>query len=215
MNINRTRVAPMPRTAAIDATTLEKIVACVAQLLLTRGQHELATAQEAVTRLLTSDGARTSSEVRMAALSTAFSFGALDSLSRSMVPDLPIAQVLRLRDNAQSLHRAAHRSQDALDRLREAESGPVEERAAMGLRPSMQVAERVSFPRPPDQQRHATGRPVRHPGQSEQQEPSRGDRITSGFVAASTIGVERRVVSSAFTGGSPTGQRAASWAVQG
>jgi hypothetical protein len=138
----------MSRPAAITAVALEKILGFLAPLFLTSAQCDLSTATAVARELLDSYGARTNREVRLAALTIAFSFGALDSLGRSVAVDLSVNQILRLRGNANSLHRAAHKSEEALDRLHRAEAGPAQEEPVEDLPASTELPDLVAFTRP-------------------------------------------------------------------
>lgn len=138
----------MSRPAAITAVALEKILGFLAPLFLTSAQCDLSTATAVARELLDSYGARTNREVRLAALTIAFSFGALDSLGRSVAVDLSVNQILRLRGNANSLHRAAHKSEEALDRLHRAEAEPAQEVPVEDLPASTELPDLVAFTRP-------------------------------------------------------------------
>lgn len=98
---------------ALTSAALEKILALLAPLF----RDSTVVTRDAVMAILAHHGARTDQQVRLAAISIAFSFGALDSLARSSASNLPLSQVLRLRENAGTLSAVAQQSQDALDRL--------------------------------------------------------------------------------------------------
>jgi hypothetical protein len=107
----------MSHPTSITEAVLEKIVAFLAPLFLVAATSDLHTAKEAAGAILSSYGARTNRELRFAALSIAFGFGALDALSRSANPELVLNQVLRLRGNANALNRAAQQNEARLEKL--------------------------------------------------------------------------------------------------
>ncbi|MFL5253707.1 MAG: hypothetical protein ACJ8AI_12570 [Rhodopila sp.] len=104
------------RRPAITAVILEKILAFLAPLFLDVA-GDISTAREAARVLLESYSPRTDRELRHAALVIAFSFAALDALSRSVNSELTVNQVLRLRGNANALNRAALQNEQALEAL--------------------------------------------------------------------------------------------------
>jgi hypothetical protein len=169
-----------PRGAsAITAAFLDKILGFLAQFFLAGGSDDVAAARAIAGEMLASYGARTNKEIRLAALNIAFSFGALDSLGRSVAPDLSVNQVLRLRGNANSLHRAAHKSQDALDRLQGAEAEPALEQPEPELPASAATPDLVAFTRPAPlsrQQRRAAERQAEKLRLRQQEEARRAER---------------------------------------
>ncbi len=105
--------------AAITATVLERILAFLAPIFLDAAGGNNDTAREAARSALACYDARTNRELRLAALAIAFSFGALDALSKAANPDLTLNQVMRLRGNATSLHRSADKAERALAQERQ------------------------------------------------------------------------------------------------
>jgi hypothetical protein len=103
--------------AAITAAVLERVLVFLAPLFLDALTGDRAAARQAAADTLFSYGARTDRELRLVALTIAFSFGALDSLSRAADPVLPVNQVMRLRGNANALNRAAVQNENRLDKL--------------------------------------------------------------------------------------------------
>jgi hypothetical protein len=100
----------------IDPTILDKVLGFLAPIFLGAAADNAAAARGAAKSMLDSYGARTNRELRLAALAIAFSFGALDALSRSAALDLPLNQVLRLRGNANALNRAAEQNENRLEK---------------------------------------------------------------------------------------------------
>lgn len=100
--------------ATITAAVLERILAFLAPIFLEAAGGNNDIAREAARSALACYDARTNRELRLAALAVAFSFGALDALSKAANPDLTINQVMRLRGNATSLHRSADKAERAL-----------------------------------------------------------------------------------------------------
>src|SRR4051794_5854246 len=92
--------------AMITAAVLDKLLGFLASLFRDMAADDGA-AREAARSSTATYGARDDRELRLAALSIAFSFGALDALSRAADPDLPPNQVLRLRGNTNALSRVA------------------------------------------------------------------------------------------------------------
>ena len=98
----------MSRPVTITDAVLAKLVAFLAPLFVDAAGGDTAAARQTAASVLASYGARTDTELRFVALIVAFSFAALDALSRSADPTLTTNQVLRLRSNANALNRAAH-----------------------------------------------------------------------------------------------------------
>ncbi|WP_158924598.1 hypothetical protein [Acidisphaera sp. S103] len=120
----------MPHPATITTAVFEKIIAFLAPLFLIPGTSDIATARETAITTLASYGARTDRELRFAALSIAFGFGALEALSKAAAPDLPLNHALRLRGNANALNRAAQQNENRLEKLqRQPEAAETEEHA--------------------------------------------------------------------------------------
>ncbi|MDR3532259.1 MAG: hypothetical protein P4L90_17115 [Rhodopila sp.] len=120
----------MPHPATITAAVFEKILAFLAPLFVGAGTGDIGAAREAASATLSSYGARTDRELRLAALSIAFAFGALDALSRAADPELALNQVMRLRGNANALNRAAQQNETRLEKLRKQPPVAIEEEAA-------------------------------------------------------------------------------------
>lgn len=72
----------MLNPAAFTAAVLDRILALLAPLFLSAVGGDAAAARDAANALLASYEPRTNRELRFAALAIAFSFGALDALSR-------------------------------------------------------------------------------------------------------------------------------------
>jgi hypothetical protein len=117
MKIPPPQAQAMSHPATITAAVFEKILAFLAPLFLIAAS-DLDAAREAARAILASYGARTDRELRFAALSIAFGFGALEALSRASDPALGLNQVLRLRGNANALNRAAQQNESRLEKLR-------------------------------------------------------------------------------------------------
>src|SRR5690349_7728406 len=107
----------MLNAAHLTPAVLDRILAFLATLFLPSTSGDLDAARGAANTLLASYDVRTDRQLRLAALAIAFSFGALDSLSRAAAPDLPDNQVLRLRGNANALNRAAQQNEAKLEKL--------------------------------------------------------------------------------------------------
>ncbi|MFL5283494.1 MAG: hypothetical protein ACJ8AW_21490 [Rhodopila sp.] len=107
----------MFNAASFTPAVLDRILALLATLFLPSTAGNLEAARSAAAALLASYDVRTGRQLRLAALAIAFSFGALDSLSRAAAPELPANQVLRLRGNANALNRAAQQNEAKLEKL--------------------------------------------------------------------------------------------------
>ncbi len=108
----------MSRPVTITDAVLAKLVAFLAPLFVDAAGGDTAAARQTAASVLASYNARTDTELRFVALIVAFSFAALDALSRSADPTLTTNQVLRLRGNANALNRAAQQNQTRLEDLR-------------------------------------------------------------------------------------------------
>jgi hypothetical protein len=102
--------------AMITEAVLDKVLGFLAPLFLDVVGNDTAAARNAARSTLECYGARNDRELRFAALAIAFSFGALDGLSRAAQCDLPPNQVLRLRGNATALNRAAQQNEARLEK---------------------------------------------------------------------------------------------------
>ena len=137
----------MLNPAAFTAAVLDRILALLAPLFLSAVGGDAAAARDAANALLASYEPRTNRELRFAALAIAFSFGALDALSRSADPALTLNQVLRLRGNANALNRAAQQNETRLDkRSQQPEAAAPEE--SPDLPASSEIEDLVAFVRP-------------------------------------------------------------------
>jgi hypothetical protein len=111
----------------ITDAVLDKILGFLAPLFADVVAGDTAAARTAAQSTLASYGARNDRELRFAALSIAFSFGALDALSRAADRELPPNQVLRLRGNANALNRAGLQNEAWLEK---AQRQPMDETMA-------------------------------------------------------------------------------------
>jgi hypothetical protein len=107
----------MSQPATITAAIFEKILAFLAPLFLVAGTGDIGAAQQAAAAILASYSPRTDRELRFAALSIAFGFGALEVLSKASDPELALNQMLRLRGNANALNRSAQQNESRLEKL--------------------------------------------------------------------------------------------------
>jgi hypothetical protein len=137
----------------ITAAVMDKLLGFLASLFRDVAADDGA-AREAAQSTLASYGARDDRELRFAALSIAFSFGALDALSRGADPDLPPNQVLRLRSNANVLNRAALQNETRLEKAQRqpagqatAAPGPVPQLPTPALPASPDTQDLVDFVR--------------------------------------------------------------------
>jgi hypothetical protein len=173
----------MHRAPASTAVILEKVLAFLAPLFLGVA-GDTAAAREAARAMLETYAPLTDRELRHAALAIAFSFGALDALSRSMNSELSANQVLRLRGNANALNRAALQNEQALEALRE-HPGAEEpaEPAALDLPASLEPADLTGFARSQPvlsrQQRRALERQAEKAQRRQQEQARRAQRASA------------------------------------
>jgi hypothetical protein len=140
----------MSQPASITAAFLDKILTLLAPIFLSAAGGDTNTARDAVRASLACYNARTDGELRLAALTVAFGFGALDALGRAVDPDLSFNQMMRLRSNATALSRAGHQNQAVLDTLRKqtaSEPAPEPEPAEPELPASTETPDLVAFVR--------------------------------------------------------------------
>jgi hypothetical protein len=98
---------------------LEEILVFLLPLFMTGARGDAEAARQAALATLAAYDVTTEQEIRLAAEITLQGFGVLESLSKSMNPELPTNVVLRLRGSANALHRSAHQNQRTLDRMRQ------------------------------------------------------------------------------------------------
>jgi hypothetical protein len=96
---------------------LETILTGLATLFLTGANGDTAAARHAATHMLGAYHPETENELRLAANIVCFSFQALEALSQSAAPDLPLTRILRLRGGAVSLSRESARAERRFGQL--------------------------------------------------------------------------------------------------
>ncbi len=136
----------MLNTTSISTPVLDRILALLAPLFLSVVGGDVDAARAAARDLLASYGPRTNRDLRLAALTIAFSFGALDALSRSADAELTLNQVLRLRGNANALNRAAEQNETRLEKHSRQHAAAVSEEPA-DLPASSETGDLVAFAR--------------------------------------------------------------------
>jgi hypothetical protein len=121
---------PTPITVAI----LDTVLGYLAPHFLEAVNGDLPTARHAASRMLAAHDPQTEEELHLTADIVSFGFHALEVLSADAAPDLSLNQKLRLRGNAVSLNRQAHKARHALDQLRRTRlAEPAEPPAEAGL----------------------------------------------------------------------------------
>lgn len=135
----------MASAANITPGVYSKVIAFLAPLFLDATSQDPQAARLTAIATLDAHKPRNDTELRLVALITAFSLGALDALSRAANPELTDAQALRLRGNANALSRAAVQNQKLLDLIRAAE--PTDQPAPQALPASTAVPDLVAFAR--------------------------------------------------------------------
>jgi hypothetical protein len=109
--------------------TTEAVLALLAPLFLATTGDERA-ARSAAQAALDSYGPRTDRELRLAALSIAFALNALQALGHAASPETTPNQAIRLRSNANALHRSAQQCEARLEALRTTQQEPAEPQPA-------------------------------------------------------------------------------------
>jgi hypothetical protein len=100
---------------------LEAMLTRLVRLFLGSAGNDEPAARQAAHHALLAYHPRSTEELMLAAEIISFSLHALDALNRSMDADLSVNQVCRLRSNAVSLSREAHKAQRKLDQLQKIE----------------------------------------------------------------------------------------------
>ena len=187
----------MSQPSTITAVVFDRILAFLTPLFLDVVAGDTEAARQAARALLDSYEARTNRELRLAALSIAFGFGALDALSRAVDPALLVGQVLRLRGNANALSRSAVQNETLLNKLHR-HPPEAQDAAAEPLPASTATADLLSFVRAPvtqhtppkasvtahaavmsRQQRRAAERQAEKQRRRQQEEARRAQRATA------------------------------------
>jgi len=136
----------MATASNITPGVYSKVIAFLAPLFLDAAAQDPQAARLTAIATLDAHNPRNDTELRLIALITAFSLGALDALSRAANPDLTDNQAMRLRGNANALSRAAAQNQKLLDLLR-AGAPAQEEAASQSLPASAATADLVFYAR--------------------------------------------------------------------
>jgi len=99
---------------------LHTLLAHLAGLFLAGAGGNREAAEQAAASLLAAYHPETQDELRLAAQVVGFSFHALEALTQTATPDMPLNRILRLRGSAVSLSRESHKAQRRLDKLQTA-----------------------------------------------------------------------------------------------
>lgn len=198
---------------AITAAFMDRMLAFLTPFFLIGIPDDPVAARMAAREVLCSYGPRTNKELRLAALNIAFSFGALDSLSKSLAMDLTVNQILRMRNGANALNRAALKSQDALDQLQKTGMESIDEQPLDDLPASIETTDLLTFTRPnrpvqaaplSRQQRRAAERQAGKASLQQQEATRRLERVARASASLPANASDRRVMSGAFNATSPT-----------
>jgi hypothetical protein len=103
---------------------LHFIVTVLGRMFVGASGGDIALARLAARATIDAYAARNDVELISISQIIAYGLAALNSLSRSMDDDLPLALALRLRGNAGALNRAAEHNRQALEKARTADSAP-------------------------------------------------------------------------------------------
>ncbi|HQT76350.1 MAG TPA: hypothetical protein PLD10_04805 [Rhodopila sp.] len=133
----------------IAAAFLEEILIFLAPMFMNGAAGDASAARHAALCALAAYDPRTEQELRLAAEITSLGFSMLEALAQSANPDLSLSAVLRLRGNANALHRSAHQCQRVLDRLRKQRpDGAAHEQPHTPGVPAAQSAEKPAIAAP-------------------------------------------------------------------
>ncbi|HEX2943654.1 MAG TPA: hypothetical protein VHO91_21540 [Rhodopila sp.] len=110
---------------------LEEVLLFLVPMFMHGAAGDAAAARHAALSALAAYDPQTEQELRLAAEITSLGFSMLEALAQSANPDLSINAVLRLRGNANALHRSAHQCQRVLDRLRSQRTNPTQPEQAL------------------------------------------------------------------------------------
>ncbi|WP_158925546.1 hypothetical protein [Acidisphaera sp. S103] len=110
----------MSQTATLPAAILETILVRLTALFLVGTGGDLVAARQAAFLMLDAYHPETEDELSLAAAIIAFNFQALEALSQSAAPDIPLTRILRLRSGAVSLNREADKAGQRLIKLQQA-----------------------------------------------------------------------------------------------
>jgi hypothetical protein len=94
---------------------LQTLLGHLAGLFLTGAGGNQEAAEQAAASLLAAYQPETQDELRLAAQIVGFSFHALEALTQTATPEMPLNRILRLRGSAVSLSRESHKAQRRLD----------------------------------------------------------------------------------------------------
>jgi hypothetical protein len=94
---------------------LQTLLAHFAGLFLAGAGGNREAAEQAAAGLLAAYQPESQDELRLAAQVVGFSFHALEALTQTATPDMPLNRILRLRGSAVSLSRESHKAQRRLD----------------------------------------------------------------------------------------------------
>jgi len=101
----------------IPPAILDTILANLTLIFLAGAQGDETAARNAAAQMLAAYSPETAAELRLAANIVSFSFHALEALSQSATPDMPLTRVLRLRGSAVSLSRESHKAERRLEQV--------------------------------------------------------------------------------------------------
>ncbi len=110
----------MSMSIPITPAILDTVLGHLAPHFMEAAKGDLPTARHAATRMIAAYDPQTEEEFHLVTDIVSFGFHALEALSAAAAPDLPLTQTIRLRSNAVSLNREAHKARVRLDHLRQA-----------------------------------------------------------------------------------------------
>lgn len=106
----------------ISQSVLDHVLASLTQVFLPTCDNDAEKATQTAMDALSDYEPHTNRELRLAAVTLAFSFGALEALARASGKDVPVSQSVRLRSSANALHKSAHNAERELLAVQEQEA---------------------------------------------------------------------------------------------
>jgi hypothetical protein len=135
----------MSQTATLPAAVLETILVRLTALFLVGTGGDPAAARQAASLMLDAYHPETQDELSLAAVIIAFNFQALEALSQSAAPDIPLTRILRLRSGAVSLNREADKARQRLTKLQQARQQGIQAEAQPEPPPQPKIEKAVAL----------------------------------------------------------------------
>lgn len=130
----------MSLTTTLPAAVVETILVRLTALFLVGTDGNQIAARQAAALMLNAYHPETEDELSLAAAVIAFSFQALEALSQSATPDIPLTRILRLRSGAVSLSREAEKARHRLIQAQQARQQGIQPEAPPEPAPKIEKA---------------------------------------------------------------------------